>query len=52
LEFDKNNEESNILTKFVDKVKEKTPVILARTGGSLKLFYYNLDDVSKIMNEC
>jgi len=50
--LDKNHEESNILTKFVDKIKDKTPIILARTGGSLELFYYNLEGINKIMNEC
>ncbi|CAK5077831.1 unnamed protein product [Meloidogyne enterolobii] len=52
LELGKNNEESNILTKFADKIKERMPVILARTGGSLELFYYNLEAINKIMNEC
>uniref|UniRef100_A0A1I8BNZ2 PAP_RNA-bind domain-containing protein n=1 Tax=Meloidogyne hapla TaxID=6305 RepID=A0A1I8BNZ2_MELHA len=52
LEFGKSNEEDNILIKFTNAIKEKTPFILGKTGGSLKLFYFNSNNDNKILNEC
>uniref|UniRef100_A0A1I8BCQ3 PAP_RNA-bind domain-containing protein n=1 Tax=Meloidogyne hapla TaxID=6305 RepID=A0A1I8BCQ3_MELHA len=47
IEIYKNNEGNNILTKFVEKIKDKTPYILLKTGGRLEMFYYNDRDKLK-----